>query len=75
MADVLISHPEIGTYPYHGIEFHLSKTPGKVRMPAPCFAQHNDYVFGKLLGISSEEIAQLTKEQVIGPVPLRSIDE
>ena len=70
-----ITHPEIGTYPYPGMEFRLSKAPGVVRMPAPCFAQHNDYVFGELLGMDSEEIAQLIEEQITGPVPLRSVED
>jgi crotonobetainyl-CoA:carnitine CoA-transferase CaiB-like acyl-CoA transferase len=32
---------------------------------APVLGQHNDYVFGELLGMSKEEIERLVKEQII----------
>ena len=32
---------------------------------APVLGQHNDYVYGELLGLSSEEMAQLVDEQII----------
>jgi benzylsuccinate CoA-transferase BbsF subunit len=32
----------------------------------PLLGEHNDYVFGKLLGLSKEEIRQLTEEKVLG---------
>lgn len=40
-------------------------------MPAPCFAEHNDYVFGELLGISEDELAKLAEAGVMARVPLR----
>ncbi len=47
----------------------LSKTPGSIRMPAPCLGEHNQYVFGELLGLSQEEMAQLEEEGIIGTNP------
>ena len=32
---------------------------------APVLGQHNEYVYGELLGLSSEEVAQLVDEQII----------
>ena len=32
---------------------------------APLLGEHNDYVFGELLGLSADEIRQLTEEQVL----------
>lgn len=32
---------------------------------APVLGQHNDYVYGKLLGLSSEEMARLVEERII----------
>ena len=32
---------------------------------APVLGQHNDYVYGNLLGLSDKEVAQLTQEQII----------
>ncbi len=43
----------------------FSETPLEVRNPAPLFGQHNDYVFGELLGLDSAEIARLVAEKVI----------
>lgn len=67
----MVTHPEAGTHLHPGMSWKLSKTPGWTRMPAPCFAEHNDYVFGKLLGMSQEEIAKLTAEGVIATVPIQ----
>ena len=66
----IVTHPEAGTHPYPGMPWKLSRTPGKIHNPAPCFAQHNDYVFGELLGIPKEEIAELAEEGIITRVPL-----
>ncbi len=66
-----VTHPEAGTHTYPGMPWKLSLTPGRIRMPAPCFAQHNDYVFGELLGISEEECMQLKAQGVISTVPIR----
>ena len=65
-----VAHPEAGTHPHPGMPWKLSRTPGKIRLPAPCFAQHNEYVFNELLGLPKEEIAELEKEGVIATSPL-----
>ena len=60
-----LDHKEMGPSPYEGHQFHLSKTPGELRWPAPVMGQHNEHVFGDILGLSPEEIAQLMEEKVI----------
>ena len=65
----MVTHPEAGTHPYIGMYAKLSKTPGSIRMPSPCLGEHNQYVFGELLGLSQEEITQLEKEGIIGTNP------
>ncbi len=64
-----VTHPEAGSHTYIGMYAKLSKTPGSIRKPAPCFGEDNEYVFGELLGLSSEEMDQLEKEGVIGTDP------
>jgi crotonobetainyl-CoA:carnitine CoA-transferase CaiB-like acyl-CoA transferase len=32
----------------------------------PLLGEHNDYVFGELLGLSKEEIRKLTEDKVLG---------
>jgi len=44
---------------------NLSETPGEIRRPAPLLGEHNNYVFGELLGLSEDEIAELVQEKVI----------
>ena len=66
----VVTHPEAGTHKYHGVHWKLSKTPGHIRMPAPCFGQHNEQILGGVLGLTKEEIEQLEQETVISRVPL-----
>jgi len=65
-----LSHPEAGTHRYPGVSWRMSRTPGRLRLPAPCFGEHNHYVFGELLGMSDEEIGQLADEGVSASEPL-----
>jgi crotonobetainyl-CoA:carnitine CoA-transferase CaiB-like acyl-CoA transferase len=44
---------------------NLSETPGEIRRPAPLLGEHNNYVFGELLGLSEEEIETLVEKKVI----------
>jgi len=65
-----LSHPEAGTHRYPGVSWRMSRTPGRLRLPAPCFGEHNRYVFGELLGMSDEELSRLADEGVTASEPL-----
>jgi crotonobetainyl-CoA:carnitine CoA-transferase CaiB-like acyl-CoA transferase len=65
-----LSHPEAGTHRYPGVSWQMSRTPGRLRLPAPCFGEHNRYVFGELLGMSDDEISRLADEGVSASEPL-----
>lgn len=65
-----LSHPEAGTHRYPGVSWRMSQTPGRLRLPAPCFGEHNHYVFGELLGMSDDDIWQLADEGVSASEPL-----
>ncbi|MFA5375397.1 MAG: CoA transferase [Dehalococcoidia bacterium] len=65
-----IEHPEAGKHIMPGISWKMSRTPGRIESPAPCFSEHNQYVFGKLLGMSDEEIEKLAQEGVTAEAPL-----
>jgi crotonobetainyl-CoA:carnitine CoA-transferase CaiB-like acyl-CoA transferase len=43
----------------------LSRTPAFVHGRAPTLAEHNQYVYGELLGITDAEIAGLREREVI----------
>lgn len=61
-----VKHRETGTRRYPGMSFQFSKTPVGFRMPPNCLGEHNDYVYGELLGMTEEEIRQLEEEKYIG---------
>jgi crotonobetainyl-CoA:carnitine CoA-transferase CaiB-like acyl-CoA transferase len=64
-----VTHPEAGTHPYIGMFARFSKTPLRIRMPAPRVGEHNQYIFGDLLGLSQAEMAELEEQGIIGTVP------
>ena len=53
---------------YLGIPWKLEKTPGAVRGPGPAVGQHNGVVFGQVLGMTPEAVAELAATGVIGGV-------
>ncbi|PIP49162.1 MAG: succinyl-CoA--benzylsuccinate CoA-transferase [Chloroflexi bacterium CG23_combo_of_CG06-09_8_20_14_all_45_10] len=59
-----LEHAEIGKHFYDGPPFKLSKTPCELIMPAPCLGEHNEYVYGKILGIPDKEFVELLSEGV-----------
>jgi crotonobetainyl-CoA:carnitine CoA-transferase CaiB-like acyl-CoA transferase len=66
----VLERAEVGGHPYPGPAFKLSKTPGRLRRPAPLLGEHNDYVLGVLLGMSDAEMRELASDDVIGTTPL-----
>jgi crotonobetainyl-CoA:carnitine CoA-transferase CaiB-like acyl-CoA transferase len=60
-----LDHKEMGPSPYEGLQHRMSRTPGELRSPAPVLGQHNEEVFGRMLGLSAAEIEQLKQENVI----------
>ncbi len=61
---VPLDHPVIGMYEGEAPPFKLSETPPEVRMPAPCYGEHNEYVCSQLLGMSDKEFIELSNEGV-----------
>ena len=47
----------------------FSKCPIAIRRPAPTLGEHNEYVFGELLGMSQQEIQALYDEKITGKLP------
>lgn len=60
-----LEHPEFGSYEYEAPPFLLSETPAEIRRRSPCLGEHNDYVFGELLGMSAQELERLKTEGVL----------
>ena len=70
-----VSHSVAGVWEVEGPHWRMSESPGRVRLPAPAFGEHNGYVFGELLGLSEEEIAALEREGITGTTPDWSVHE
>ena len=66
---VPIEHPEMGVFPYPGMPWKLSKTPGVVRSASPLFGEHNRLVFEGLLGLTPDELRPLYDRRVVADQP------
>jgi benzylsuccinate CoA-transferase BbsF subunit len=62
---VNVEHPVTGVDFVPKVVCNLSETPGEIRRAAPLLGEHNNYVFGELLGLSPEEIEALAEKKVI----------
>jgi benzylsuccinate CoA-transferase BbsF subunit len=61
----MVHHEEIGDTRVEGIPVHLSETDWSIRHGAPCLGTDNDYIYGELLGLSQDEMADLVAQGVI----------
>jgi crotonobetainyl-CoA:carnitine CoA-transferase CaiB-like acyl-CoA transferase len=60
-----LSHPRLGRTVSDATPIRLSDTPARYTRAAPVLGQDNDYVYGKLLGLSQDELAELKKQAVV----------
>jgi crotonobetainyl-CoA:carnitine CoA-transferase CaiB-like acyl-CoA transferase len=60
-----VSHREMGEVRVDGEPAHFSETDWVIARGSPCLGQHNDEVYGGLLGLSASDIDQLRAEGVI----------
>jgi len=62
---VEVEHPVIGKAKLPGIPFKMSQTPGGVERPSPLVGEHNEFILGKYLNISKEELKKLKEEGAV----------
>ena len=60
-----VIHSAMGQVRVDGIPARFSRTPWRIERGAPCLGEHNETVFGRLLGLSPKEVAELRVEGVI----------
>jgi len=60
-----VEHRAMGRVRVDGLPVHLSRTDWSITRGAPCLGEHNDQVFGELLGLAPEEIDALRAGGVI----------
>ena len=66
---VPIEHPDMGVFPYPGMPWKLSKTPGQIRAASPLFGQHTRQIFQDLLGLSDDDLRPLYEGWTIADEP------
>jgi crotonobetainyl-CoA:carnitine CoA-transferase CaiB-like acyl-CoA transferase len=60
-----VEHSEMGRVRVEGVPAHLSETDWRIERGAPCLGEHNEFVYGEILGLSSGEIDSLRAEGVV----------
>ena len=58
-------HPRIGKLKITNTHIKMSETEAGFRQPPPDLGQHNEDIYGGLLGITKEELAGLKEEKLI----------
>jgi crotonobetainyl-CoA:carnitine CoA-transferase CaiB-like acyl-CoA transferase len=61
----MTDHSVLGKIPLPGLPIHFVDSPAGNYKTAPLLGQHNQYVFGDLLGLTTVEIQRLIDEKVI----------
>jgi crotonobetainyl-CoA:carnitine CoA-transferase CaiB-like acyl-CoA transferase len=61
----MVEHAAMGAVRVDGQPVHMSETDWAIESGAPTLGEHNDYVLGKLLGLSDGEIDDLRAEGVV----------
>jgi len=61
----VVTHGLMGDVRVDGLPVRFSATPWRMNRGAPCLGEHNEDVFGRLLGLAPAEVAQLRAEGVI----------
>ena len=64
-AIVEVEHPSFGPVKMQNVAPKLSATPGSIAWVGPELGEHNEYVYGDILGFDAEEIASMTEQGTI----------
>ncbi|MBF6599792.1 MAG: CoA transferase [Dehalococcoidia bacterium] len=64
-----VTHAIAGTWEMEGVVWRLGRTPGHVRVPPPCYAEHNGWVLHDLLGLDDAAVAALERDGIISSAP------
>jgi formyl-CoA transferase len=64
-AIVRVPHPDFGELPMQNATPRLSATPGSVRTAGPALGEHNDEIYGGLIGLDDEEQVRLRTAGII----------
>jgi succinyl-CoA--D-citramalate CoA-transferase len=62
---VEVEDPDIGPFPMQNVVPRLSETPGEVRWTGPKLGQHNDEIYGGVLGMGEEDLTTMRERGII----------
>lgn len=60
-----LDHPDVGVRTYAGVPWTMSATPCKLHRASPCLGQDTDAVLSRLLGYTSEQLAELRRAEIV----------
>jgi formyl-CoA transferase len=60
-----LTHGKLGSFPVQAVVPRLSDTPGGVRALGPELGQHNQEIYGQLLGVDAARLAELRSKGVV----------
>ncbi len=60
-----LDHAECGPMPYDGLTYHLSNSPGKLRMPQALIGQHNIEILEEIFGMDTTAVESLEAAGVL----------
>ena len=66
---VTLDHPQAGRHEYPSLAFRLDRTPGQMRVAAPCYGQHNLDVLEGILGLGAAIIKELYDSGAVADDP------
>lgn len=61
-----LHQPSTGIHQYPGMSWQMVGTPNPIRRPSPMLGEHNEMVYGQLLGLTKEEYRRLEEAGHIG---------
>ena len=64
-----VTHPDTGEFPYAGVSWRLSRTPGRLGGSAPRLGEHSRKVLEQYLGMESGMVNDLISRGVTGDTP------
>jgi crotonobetainyl-CoA:carnitine CoA-transferase CaiB-like acyl-CoA transferase len=60
-----VTHAEMGKVRVDGQPVHFSKTDWQLERGGPCLGEHNEEILTRVLGLSADEVAELTADGVL----------
>jgi crotonobetainyl-CoA:carnitine CoA-transferase CaiB-like acyl-CoA transferase len=60
-----IDHPVAGKFKYPGAPYKLAATPWEIRRRAPLWGEHNEEIYGRLLGYSPQDLVRMREAGII----------